>query len=219
MIRQYLKRFNAKWIIGTYLRQYLRKTTGTENIPNPPFLIVSNHNSVIDGLGILYVFLKKTNKLIYIITKFNPVNNTMFSRMLKFFWENIGSLMFYNISAWKHMVVTKVVDRLNKGKMVLIFPEGVSNSNNKVLMEGRSGAARIAMTAKVPVIPVGIFDSEKILPIKSYIPRFHRMEIHIGKPMTFEKYYGKQDDKETVEKVTREIMTKIGELCKKEYPY
>lgn len=47
-------------------------------------------------------------------------------------------------------------DLLASGAMVGVFPEGKMNRNPRKLLRGRSGAARLALEAGVPVQPVGI---------------------------------------------------------------
>lgn len=71
----------------------------------------------------------------------------------------------------------------------------------------------MALLAKVPVVPVGIVNSSKVLPIGAVIPRFKRVVINIGKPMYFDEYYGKADDRHALEEVTNKIMAEIGKLC------
>jgi HAD superfamily hydrolase (TIGR01490 family) len=45
------------------------------------------------------------------------------------------------------------------------------------------------------------------------------VEIHVGKPMHFEKYYGKQDEKDICTFVTERVMMEIEKLSGKKYPH
>ncbi|MBW2974369.1 1-acyl-sn-glycerol-3-phosphate acyltransferase [Candidatus Woesearchaeota archaeon] len=213
-----MRKFFVKWILGSYIRLFIKQISGAENIPKKgAYLIVSNHNSMIDGVGIIYAVLKKTNRLIGVVTKFRPIRRTRISRFLKTFFEGFARLFIEFISAWEKRVTDRVAVRLKKGKPMLIFPEGFSN-RKKTLFKARTGAARIAVLSKVPVLPIGVMNSEKILPRNVYFPRFYRAMIKIGKPFTLEKYYGKENDKAALEEATIVIMKKISKLCGKEYP-
>ncbi len=213
-----MRKFFVKWILGSYIRLFIKRVDGAENIPKKgPYLIVSNHNSMIDGIGVIYVILKKTNRFIGIVTKFRPIRQTRKSILIKIFFENFAKLFVEFISAWEKKVTGRAATRLKKGKPILIFPEGFTN-RKKTLLKARTGAARIAIIAKAPILPIGIINSERILPKNAYIPRFQKVTIKIGKPFSLEEYYGKGNDKAALEEAIAIIMKQISELCGKEYP-
>ena len=99
-----------------------------------------------------------------------------------------------------------------------IFPEGHRSYEHK-LREGKTGVAKLALASHVPVIPVGIRGSSKILPRDSYFLKFKRCEVNIGKPLYFEKYYKQQNNKKALKIVTHKIMKEISKLSNYSYPY
>ena len=54
------------------------------------------------------------------------------------------------------------MDLLNRGKSLIIFPEGTRSKGGPVA-EFKSGSLRIAVKAKVPVVPVVIDGSYKVM--------------------------------------------------------
>ena len=78
---------------------------------------------------------------------------------------------------------------------------------------------RLAISAKVPVLPVGVIDSHKVVPKDKLLPRFARCEVKIGKPIYFEKYYNKKLNKKIYEEVTRNVMKEIAKLITQIYNY
>jgi 1-acyl-sn-glycerol-3-phosphate acyltransferase len=73
---------------------------------------------------------------------------------------------------------------LDDGRLVGIFPEGTRSRDGR-LYRGRTGVARLAAETGVPVIPcatVGVFD---IAPPGTRIPRFRRIAVRFGPPMTW----------------------------------
>lgn len=208
----------TKRTIGFYFRLYIKKVNGLENLPEDiPFILASNQESNIDPF-LLFPILSKINKKIYFITRFTLSKKydfltkfTLFiTRPLLVYW--LGCLPVLK----KGGTIEASISLLKKGKIIGIFPEGKRNKKS-TLLNAKTGIARMALSAKVPVIPAGIINSYKILPIGSLVPRFRRAVINIGKPMFFQEYYGLENDKKILRKVTGKIMIEIGKLCGKKY--
>ena len=83
------------------------------------------------------------------------------------------------------------VKALKQGKIIAIHPEGTRSLTGK-LQKGKTGVVRLALAAKVPVIPIGLIGTFEILPKGKYIPKLKRATMNIGKPMYFGKYYDKK---------------------------
>ncbi|HAN23374.1 MAG TPA: 1-acyl-sn-glycerol-3-phosphate acyltransferase, partial [Microbacterium ginsengisoli] len=73
---------------------------------------------------------------------------------------------------------------LGRGDLLGIYPEG-TRSPNGILYRGRTGIARMALEAGVPVIPVVMVDTDAIQPIGRRIPRIGRVGVVIGEPLDF----------------------------------
>lgn len=75
------------------------------------------------------------------------------------------------------------MDRLNKGRNLVIFPEGTRSKDGKV-GKGKTGVALIAAMAQVPVVPVGINFEGKLKFRKKIVVRFGKPinpeELHVG---------------------------------------
>ncbi len=107
---------------------------------------------------------------------------------------------------------------LKKGEPVGIFPEGGRSIDGK-LREAKTGIARLALVSKVPVLPIGIIGSHKVLPKGAKFPRFKRFDIKIGKLIYLHKYFGKENNKKVLKEVTTLIMKEIGKLINQKYRY
>jgi 1-acyl-sn-glycerol-3-phosphate acyltransferase len=106
---------------------------------------------------------------------------------------------------------------LRAGKVVGIYPEGTRSPDGR-LYRGKTGVARLALEARVPVIPVAIGGTPEIMPIEAKVPRLHgRPTIEFGKPLHFERYHDRPRDRFVLRSVTDEIMYEIMMLTGQEY--
>jgi len=71
---------------------------------------------------------------------------------------------------------------LAAGEPLVMFPEGERKSG-PIVQPLFEGAAYVACRGKVPVIPVGIGGSEKVMPKGAKFIYPHRVRIIVGKPM------------------------------------
>ena len=62
------------------------------------------------------------------------------------------------------------IPALRGGDLVGVYPEGTRSPDGR-LYRGRTGAARLALLADVPIIPIGVIGTENVQPIGSKIPR------------------------------------------------
>ncbi|WP_262282011.1 1-acyl-sn-glycerol-3-phosphate acyltransferase [Micromonospora sp. MA102] len=104
---------------------------------------------------------------------------------------------------------------LQAGDLVAVYPEGTRSPDGR-LYRGRTGAARLAVAAGVPIIPVGVTGTDKAQPIGTRVPRPGRAEITIrfGKPLDFT---GRSDDRTSLREMTDEMMAEIQKLTGQEY--
>lgn len=99
------------------------------------------------------------------------------------------------------------VDALQRGEVVGMHPEGTI-SRSFVPRAGKSGAARMAMLAGVPLVPCAVWGSQRIL-TKGRRPNWQRgvpISVAFGPPVPYER-----DDDAAV--VTKRLMAVIGELA------
>jgi 1-acyl-sn-glycerol-3-phosphate acyltransferase len=102
---------------------------------------------------------------------------------------------------------------LAEGKCLGIYPEGTRSPDGR-LYKGRSGIARLAIESGSPVIPVAMFNTEKIQPTGTVVPKVMRVEMIFGEPMYFE---GDSTDLQHLRDVTDKIMNTIQALSGQEY--
>ncbi|MBB2976206.1 1-acyl-sn-glycerol-3-phosphate acyltransferase [Microbacterium endophyticum] len=105
---------------------------------------------------------------------------------------------------------------LGRGALLGIYPEG-TRSPDGTLYRGRTGIARMALEARVPVIPVVMVDTDTVMPIGRRIPRVGRVGMVIGEPLDFSRFAGMEGDRYVLRSVTDEIMVALQRLGEQRY--
>jgi 1-acyl-sn-glycerol-3-phosphate acyltransferase len=76
--------------------------------------------------------------------------------------------------------VDRAIEMLHEGWAVAIYPEGTRGRKGKPPPRPRSGAARIALTSGVPMIPVAIRGTDRV---RLFPPRLPRFVARFGSPL------------------------------------
>lgn len=174
---------------------YRAKIIGKENIPKKGQIIIcGNHRSFLDPPLIEVTCGRYTRFL----AKEELTKNKFLAFLGKVFDAILVKRDSKEINAIKESLKT-----LKNGDCLALFPEGTRNG----LAKGeavKDGAAFFALRSGSKVIPCGIKGGEK---------GNRQVTITYGKPLDFSQYKGAKD-KETLDKVTNEIMENILELTK-----
>nr|WP_274635804.1 lysophospholipid acyltransferase family protein [Microbacterium bovistercoris] len=105
---------------------------------------------------------------------------------------------------------------LGRGELLGIYPEGTRSPDGK-LYRGRTGIARMALEAKVPIVPVIMVDTDTMMPIGRRLPRIVRIGVVIGEPLDFSRFAGMENDRYILRSVVDEIMVALQRLGQQEY--
>lgn len=108
-----------------------------------------------------------------------------------------------------------ILQVLADGGLVGIFPEGTRSPDGR-LYRGKTGVARIALAAGVPVVPVAAFNTETVR-TRLGIPWIRRPRIVVGEPLDFSRYGALADDPAVMRWVTDEVMAAIQALSGQQY--
>jgi 1-acyl-sn-glycerol-3-phosphate acyltransferase len=106
---------------------------------------------------------------------------------------------------------------LADGNLLGIYPEGTRTPDGR-LFRGKTGVARLALEARVPVIPCAMIGGFEFQPPGRITPRLAiRPGVKFGPPLDFSRYYGLESDRIVLRAVTDEIIYAIMTLSGQEY--
>lgn len=103
---------------------------------------------------------------------------------------------------------------LRNGGIVGLAPEGARSKDGK-LMEGKPGAALLAMKSKVQVLPAAVLGSADMM--KRFV-KLKKMQVKVifGKPFSLPQPVDGQNEKSILDQATTEIMLRIAALLPEE---
>jgi 1-acyl-sn-glycerol-3-phosphate acyltransferase len=149
----------AKAVFWPALRFGLRWTVeGTEHIPaEGPLILASNHVSYLDPLTLAYVADRRGRRV-----RFLAKAELFDKRGLGALLTGAHQIPVARGTADAGGALDAAVDALARGECVAVFPEGTISLDLEP-MRGKSGTARLAAQAGVPVVPVGLWGTHRIL--------------------------------------------------------
>lgn len=207
----------AKLFIPPFIKLWIKKVNGLNNIPKIPFIVATNHASYFDDMAITTTIIQYLNKKLHMYCNDRFYKNKLLAKFLDWGGCIPISIQTKNKETNKKAFIL-ALKYLKNNEPVGIFPEGGRSPDGK-LRQAKTGIARLALTASVPVLPIGIIGSYDILPKGKALPRFKRCTINIGTPLHFKQFYGRHDNKKILIEVTRTIMRSIAKLANREYIY
>lgn len=186
-----------------------KKWEGLEHIPaEGGVVIVSNHISVADPVGMAR-FVHDSGRRPRFLAKASLFGLPVVGWVL----GGAGQIPVQRDSRDAAKAFTAAVEAIRSGECVIIYPEGTTTRDPALWpMTARTGAARIALLADCPVIPVAQWGAQELLPRTSKVPRlFPRKELafRVGPPVDLRDLHGRPMTAEVLREATARIVAAI----------
>ncbi len=164
------------WVRGFFAFCRIRlRSSGQENLPRGPCIMMSNHQSHIDILAIFGS---------------NPVNLRFVAKKELFYIPFFGWYLWYagyipidrghREKAIRSL--DRAADKIRRGISIVTFPEGTRSPDGNI-QAFKKGPFMLALKSGVPVVPVAIYGSRDILPKKSLAIRAGTIHVRYGPPV------------------------------------
>lgn len=155
------RRLVAAIIRGTFLMAGARPAvTGLDELPDGPCVVVANHASYLDGLLLKAFLPPRFSFVIKGEMRDIPVVHFLLRRSGARFVDRFGG---------GTRDIRQFVRAARDGAALGFFPEGTFVAEPGVL-EFRPGAFLAAIKADMPVVPIAIRGTRRMLPAKRYLP-------------------------------------------------
>lgn len=152
---------------------------GLENLLNPPYVLMCNHQSALDiytllaGLPLQFKWIAKRQLF-----------------KIPFLGWAMGRAGYISIDRENPREALKAIEeaarKIRGGMNIIIFPEG-TRSHNGTLLPFKKGGFTLALRAMVPIAPIGICGTNRLQPVGHFIPeKKGTVYINIGTPITLE---------------------------------
>jgi len=207
----------VKAILGPFLRIVFRPwADGVDNVPREgPAIIASNHLSFSDHF---FAPLPLPRKVIFLAKSEYFTGRGLKGLVSKAFFSGVGQIPVDRSGGKASERALRTGLRvLAQGQLLGIYPEGTRTPDGR-LYRGKTGVARLALEARVPVIPCAMIGGFEFQPPGKIRPRLGiRPGVRFGKPLDFSRYYGLEQDRIVLRALTDEVMYAIMKLSGQEY--
>lgn len=165
-----------------------------------PFILVANHRSYMDPLAIGFL-AGRVDRAVRFLAKKEVVDAPVVGAIVK----AMGTIRV-DRGTGSSAPLDAAAEALAGGEAVVILPQGTIPRGEEFFettLHGRPGAARLAARSRVPVVPVGIWGSEKVWPRAARLPDLTNVSdpptvrMKVGDPVEL-KYRSEHADTERI---------------------
>jgi 1-acyl-sn-glycerol-3-phosphate acyltransferase len=204
----------SRVVAGPFLHMLWRpEVPGAEHIPRTGgAILASNHLSIVDS-----VFLPlMLDRPLTFAAKSEYFTGTRVAQ--RFAGAYLRATKQLSVDRAEARAAQDMLDAalglLRSGELFGIYPEGTRSPDGR-LYRGRTGVGWLALSSGVPVIPVAMIGTDRVLPPGHSVPRLHSIRVRVGEPLTF----ADQQDKGARGRraVTDQVMRAIHALSDQEY--
>jgi 1-acyl-sn-glycerol-3-phosphate acyltransferase len=206
-------------IAVSVLRPMMRLLTrhewsGEEHLPaEGGFVVCVNHISYSDPIAFAH-FLYDNGHPPYFLAKEALFRIPVVGRVIR----GAGQIPVFRGTTDAVKAFSAAVEAVNEGKCVAVYPEATITKDPQLWpMTGKTGAARIALATKCPVIPVAQWGPQELLPPSAKRPRVlprKTMQVVAGPPVDLTDLQDQRIDAALLETATVRIMAAITDLLK-----
>lgn len=179
--------------------------------PRGPVLVACNHISELDPLC-QGLFIVRAGRRPRFLAKSELLENWLVRKVL------LGARQIpVSRGTGDRGPVDASVDALRRGECVVVYPEGTLTKNPDYSpMRAKTGIARVAFEADVPVLPLAVWGSHRALPRRGEEKSFkfgRPILVKAGAPIDLSQYRDRGvDDPQALREATDHVMAELSRL-------
>lgn len=186
-----------------------RHWTGVENLPRTGgFIVCPNHISYSDFLALAHVMFD-CGRPVYFLGKSGLFETPVIGKII----TAAEQIPVYRGTERAADAYRAAVAAVRDGKAVAMYPEGtLTRDPGWWPMRGKTGAARVALETRCPVLPVAMWGPQELIaPYGRRLSLYPRktMRIHIGAPVPLDDLYDGHPEAEAARIATDRIMAAV----------
>jgi 1-acyl-sn-glycerol-3-phosphate acyltransferase len=185
---------------------------GTENFPaKGGMILAANHLSYLDILA-LSLFVHRGGRYPVFLAKSSLFDVPLLGPAMR----KLGQLPVYRGQVDSALVL-RDAERLGmEGACVIFYPEAtITGDPDMWPMVAKTGVARLALSAGIPVVPVAHWGAQRVLPYGSFLPRVlprKTVQVLAGPPVDLSEFAGKPLTSPVLRAATDKIMGDVAGL-------
>ncbi|AZS74344.1 1-acyl-sn-glycerol-3-phosphate acyltransferase [Streptomyces lydicus] len=192
---------------------FKRDWRGMDHIPaDGGFITAVNHNSYLDPLSYAH-YQYNTGRVPRFLAKAGLFRSGFVGLMMR----GTGQIPVYRETTDAANAFRAAVTAIDKGECVAFYPEGTLTRDPELWpMQGKTGAARVALLTRAPVIPVAQWGANDAMPPyakEKKLRLFPRktLRVQAGPPVDLSAFYDLEPTVEVLRAATDVIMAAITE--------
>ncbi|GFH35522.1 lysophospholipid acyltransferase family protein [Streptomyces pacificus] len=190
---------------------FKRDWRGMEHIPaDGGFITAVNHNSYLDPLSYAH-YQYNTGRVPRFLAKAGLFESSFVGMMLR----RTGQIPVLRESTNALDAFRAAVEAIESGECVAFYPEGTLTRDPGMWpMAGKTGAARVALLTKAPVVPVAQWGANLAMPPyarENKLRLFPRktLVVQAGPPVDLSRFHGMEPTPDVLREATEAIMAAI----------
>lgn len=212
MLYWFLKIF----VLGPVLRVLFRpKIIGKKNFPRRgAAILASNHVSFSDSI---FLPLVAPRRITFLAKSEYFTGKGLKGMLNKAFFAGVGQVPIDRSGGRaSEAAILTGLSILNRGDLLGIYPEGTRSPDGR-LYRGRTGVARMALEAGVPIVPVAMIGTFEVQPTGQIWPKIKRISVAYGEPIDVRQYADQAKDPVVLRTITNQVMEALQQLSGQEY--
>jgi 1-acyl-sn-glycerol-3-phosphate acyltransferase len=203
----------SKLILRPGIRLMMRLDWGgQQHIPaDGAMLLAANHLSYMDIFAVS-LFADSAGRYPVFLAKSSLFDIPVLGAII----TKLGQLPVFRGQANAALVLREAELVARSGACVIFYPEAtVTRDPDKWPMVSKTGVARLALETGAPVIPVGHWGAQRILPYGDYVPRVlprKTVRVIAGPPVDLSEFAGQPMTSHVLRAATDKIMRDVAEL-------